>query len=171
MRQRFDQRVETIGITSAKWTLIAAVARHPGATQRSIADLLEITEVTAGRLIDRLCADGYLRRTPHPQDRRAYCVELTEAAKPLLERLGAIAAYSETEVFDGFSDDDVAKLEALLDAALNNLTEAKRRALAAASAARIGAAPQISIAANVSDDPDIDIVLTSDTAKYGEPVK
>jgi DNA-binding MarR family transcriptional regulator len=128
MRQRFDQQAENIGLTSAKWTLIAVVARHPGATQRIIADMLEITEVTAGRLIDRLCADGYLRRTPHLSDRRAYCVEVTEAARPLLERLSEIGASCESELFAGFSAADVSQLETLLDAALGNLSDIKRRA-------------------------------------------
>ena len=53
LRQGFDQSVERSGVTRAKWTLIAAVARIPGATQRKIAEALEVKEITAGRLIDR----------------------------------------------------------------------------------------------------------------------
>ena len=34
MRQRFDERVEQMGVTRAKWVLIAAVAGDPGTTQR-----------------------------------------------------------------------------------------------------------------------------------------
>ena len=60
----FDQAIETTGMSRAKFGVIAIAARHPGATQRMIAELLEVTEVTAGRLIERLCADGYLERRP-----------------------------------------------------------------------------------------------------------
>src|SRR5580658_7883475 len=73
LRLSFDQSAERSGLTRAKWTLIAAVARAPGATQRVIAEALEVREITAGRLIDRLCEEGYLRRDANPNDRRAYC--------------------------------------------------------------------------------------------------
>src|ERR1700719_4159299 len=85
LRVTFDQSVEQSGLTRAKWTLIAAVARNPGATQRMIAEALEVREITAGRLVDRLCDEGYLRREANPSDRRAYCLYLTAAAQPLLD--------------------------------------------------------------------------------------
>ena len=82
LRRTFDQSAERSGLTRAQWHLIAAVARNPGATQRIIAEALEVREITAGRLVDRLCDDGYLRREANPNDRRAYCVYLTSAAQP-----------------------------------------------------------------------------------------
>ncbi len=126
MRQSFDQEVEAIGLSSAKWTLIAVVARRPGATQKTIADLLNVTEVSAGRMVDRLCGDGYLRRSPHPEDRRAYCVFLTDAAQPLLERLGALAEINEQQAFAGISDTDLAQFEKTLAAVEANVDAAKR---------------------------------------------
>src|SRR6266436_1877115 len=95
LRVTFDQAVEQSGLTRAKWTLIAAVARNPGATQRVIAEALEVREITAGRLIDRLCAEGYLTRREHPTDRRAYCVYLAPAAQPVLDTLGKLAKIHE----------------------------------------------------------------------------
>ena len=123
--QRFDRRVERIGVSSAKWRLIAAVGRRPGTTQRLIAELLEISEVTAGRLIDRLCADGYLERRENPSDRRANNVFLTPMALPVLEQLGELARIEEEEIFAGLSDDDLAKLESLLDAIARNIAGAR----------------------------------------------
>src|SRR5271156_2506512 len=40
LRQNFDQSADRSGLTRAKWTLIAAVAQTPGATQRIIAEAL-----------------------------------------------------------------------------------------------------------------------------------
>jgi MarR family transcriptional regulator for hemolysin len=119
--QRFDRRVERIGVSRAKWRLIAAVGRRPGTTQRLIAELLEISEVTAGRLIDRLCADGYRERRENPHDRRANCVYLTASAQPVLEQLGELARVEEDEAFAGLSDDDLARLESLLEAIARNI--------------------------------------------------
>lgn len=139
LQQSFEHQVESAGVSSAKWRLIAIVTRHPGATQRLIADRLEVSEVTAGRLIDKLCADGYLRRTQHPEDRRAYCVHPTKAAAPLVESLEEAAALSENQAFAGFSDEDLARLEALLDDVAGNVAPSKPRA--ASNAAGLDDAP------------------------------
>ena len=121
LTQQFNQSVEASGMSRAKWTLIASVNRMPGATQREIATVLNVTEVTAGRLIDRLCEDGYLERLENPEDRRSYKVYLKEAAHPVLERLGEIGAVHTAKAFAGLSDDDLAKFDAILDVIADNI--------------------------------------------------
>jgi MarR family transcriptional regulator, transcriptional regulator for hemolysin len=123
LRVTFDQSVEQSGLTRAKWTLIAAVARNPGATQRTIAEALEVREITAGRLVDRLCDEGYLRRDENPTDRRAYCLYLTPAAQPVLDKLDELAKIHEAAIFAGFEAEDLERLDALLDAIARNLSD------------------------------------------------
>lgn len=67
--------------------MIAVVATNPGATQRMIADTLEMSEASAGRLVDRLCNEGLLTRRSREDDRRAKAIYISEAAEPLLEKL------------------------------------------------------------------------------------
>jgi MarR family transcriptional regulator for hemolysin len=90
--------------------MIAIVSRHPGSTQRTIAEALEMSEASAGRLIDRLCADGLLERRDRRDDRRARAVYLTEKAGPLLARLGTIASESEQRMFAGFEEEEIEQL-------------------------------------------------------------
>jgi MarR family transcriptional regulator for hemolysin len=125
--QRFDYLVEADGLTRGKWSVIVAVARSPGGTQRSIAAMLEITEVTAGQLIDRLCADGYLERREHPTDRRAYCVHLTPAAQPFLDKLGEVARIHEEETFAGLNEADLSRLDECLDIVARNFATSRSR--------------------------------------------
>jgi MarR family transcriptional regulator for hemolysin len=127
----FDQSAERSGLTRAQWTLIATVARNPGATQRTIAEGLEVREITAGRLIDRLCDDGYLKREENPSDRRAYCVYLTPAAQPVLDKLDELAKVHETAIFAGFDAAEVEKLDALLDIIAGNLSDFRGQRAAA----------------------------------------
>ncbi len=127
LRLSFDQGVTLVGVTRAEWMLIAAVARNPGATQRTIAAALEVTEVTAGRLVDRLCANRYLERRENPNDRRGYRVYLTPAAQPILDKLGEAARVLEGELFEGFDEKDLGQLEALLEKLSRNVTESRRR--------------------------------------------
>jgi MarR family transcriptional regulator for hemolysin len=123
----FDQRAEKIGLTRAKWSLVAEVANNPGSTQRMIALKLQVTDVTAGRLIDRLCAEGYLERHEDPDDRRAYRVYPTEPARPLMDQLQALATEHAREAFAGFADEDLSKLEIYLDAISRNVVDGRGR--------------------------------------------
>ena len=121
LRITFDQSAERSGLTRAQWHLIAAVARHPGATQRLIAEALEVREITAGRLVDRLCDEGYLKRQENPNDRRAYCLYLTPAAQPVLDKLDELGKIHEAAIFAGFETADLEKLDELLDGISRNL--------------------------------------------------
>jgi MarR family transcriptional regulator for hemolysin len=121
MRGVFDRKISRLNVTRSQWTLIVAVARNPGATQKVIADLLEMSEASAGRLVDRLCSDGLLERRPRADDRRAHAVYLSDAARPLMDELGAAGRMLEDEVFAGFSADDLNRLAELLDRMYENL--------------------------------------------------
>jgi MarR family transcriptional regulator for hemolysin len=123
----FDQGVERAGLTRAKWSLIAAVARAPGTTQRVIATMLQVTEVTAGRMIDRLCADGYLERREDPQDRRAYRVHLTPAARPVLDQMSQTATIHTNAAFAGLEEEDLDRLEDILETMSKNIATFNQR--------------------------------------------
>ena len=61
LRTVFERRVRAVGLTRAQWLVIARVHRRPGLSQSEVADLLEIEKASAGRLIDRMQAKGWLR--------------------------------------------------------------------------------------------------------------
>ncbi|MCB2076624.1 MAG: MarR family transcriptional regulator [Novosphingobium sp.] len=121
LRNQFDRRVASLGVTRSQWSMIAVVARKPGATQRVIAEALEMSEASAGRLIDKLCAEGFLERRERDDDRRARAVFLTDAATPMLEKLAEIGKQSEEVMFKGFTDEDLDNLLAYLDKIYENI--------------------------------------------------
>jgi MarR family transcriptional regulator for hemolysin len=115
IRNQFDREVAALNITRSQWSMIAVVAGRPGATQRVIADILEMSEASAGRLIDRLCADGLLQRQEKVDDRRARAIYLTKEAEPLLAKLGQIGRESERRVFKGMTAEELESLLSALD--------------------------------------------------------
>lgn len=123
MRNKFDRMVSDLNVTRSQWSMIAVVSHHPGATQRMIAEALEMSEASAGRLIDRLCADGLLERRDRDDDRRARAVYLTEAAEPLLARLADLAQQGEERMFAGFSAEDLDRLDDLLNRLYCNVSK------------------------------------------------
>jgi MarR family transcriptional regulator, transcriptional regulator for hemolysin len=121
MRNSFDRQVSNLNVTRSKWSMIAVVASNPGATQRVIADALEMSEASTGRLIDRLCNEGLLERQERYDDRRARAVYLTKAAEPLLTRLADIARKGEESMFSGFTDEESDTLKGYLDRIYANI--------------------------------------------------
>ena len=122
LRNYFDRQVAVLGVTRSQWAMIAVVATNPGATQRMIADALEMSEASAGRLVDRLCSEGLLTRRSREDDSRAKAIDISDAAEPLLEKLTIIAQQSEDRMFKGFSDEEIETLSILLDKVYANLS-------------------------------------------------
>ncbi|RDE06254.1 MarR family winged helix-turn-helix transcriptional regulator [Sphingomonas aracearum] len=91
LRRRFDERVRALGVTRPQWRTLTTLSRHEGANQGTLADLLEVEPITLCRMIDRLEESGLVERRRDPADRRAWQIFLTDAARPMLDKLRAHA--------------------------------------------------------------------------------
>jgi MarR family transcriptional regulator, transcriptional regulator for hemolysin len=120
LRNNFDRQVASLNVTRSKWAMIAVVSRNPGATQRFIAEALEMSEASAGRLIDRLSAEGLIERRERPDDRRAKAVYLTPAAEELQHKLSDIALLNEERLFKDFSEEELDLLREFMDRLYDN---------------------------------------------------
>lgn len=120
-RTNFDKEMASSGLTRSQWTLVATVARRPGTNQREIAAILQMSEASAGRLIDRLCNDGLLERRQSDQDRRVHLIYLAAAANPLLQQIAQQARQMEDDMFQGLSVEDLDYLKLVCDRMCLNL--------------------------------------------------
>ncbi len=91
MRTVFDRRVRKLGLTRAQWLALTRLHRRPGASQSELADMMEVEKATAGRLIDRLEAKGWVERRAQAGDRRINRVYLTTEAERVHKRIWRIA--------------------------------------------------------------------------------
>lgn len=90
MSANFEARTRSIGVTRAQWSLIAALVRAEGCNQAQLAELMQITPISLGRLVDRMERAGWVERRAEPGDRRSYRLFLTEKAhaiRPALRKL------------------------------------------------------------------------------------
>jgi MarR family transcriptional regulator for hemolysin len=81
-----DRVARRQGMTKAQWVLLLKLSRHPGLSQKDLAELMEVEPITVGRLVDRLEARGLVVRDADEQD-RIWRLRLTPAAEPLLQIL------------------------------------------------------------------------------------
>jgi DNA-binding MarR family transcriptional regulator len=100
LRARYDRLARNEGFTRAQWQVMAALKMgRQGITQARLAELLEIEPITLTRHIDRLVEQGWVERRPHPTDRRARCLFMTEQAGPVMARMRALAKSLHEEAF------------------------------------------------------------------------
>lgn len=104
MRNWFDTRAQHLGLTRAQWRVLLQLSAREGASQRELAEILEIDTVTLGRHIDRLERDNWLERRPDPDDRRVWRLHLTPAARPTLDEMEALAIEVQEAAVAGLSD-------------------------------------------------------------------
>jgi MarR family transcriptional regulator, transcriptional regulator for hemolysin len=123
LRKRFDQRARALGLTRAQWQVLAHLSRNEGINQSGLAEILEIENITVGRLIDRLEEAGWVERRLCGHDRRVRLLHLTDKAKPILGRMRALGEETRGDALSGLSAEQQATLLNMLRHVRANLSE------------------------------------------------
>jgi MarR family transcriptional regulator, transcriptional regulator for hemolysin len=124
MRTYIDQRAREHGMTRAQWGALVRLERQEGMTQAELAENLEIQPISLVRLIDRLCLHGLVERRPHPRDRRANRLYLTEKGHTTLLHLTPLGREIAADVLVSLDEADVADLLQKLLLIRNNIRQA-----------------------------------------------
>ena len=97
-------------MTRAQWGVLLRLERQEGMTQAEMAESLEIQPISLVRLIDRLCLHGLVERRPHPRDRRANRLYLTEKGRTTFTHLIPLGREVAADVLGTLDEADVADL-------------------------------------------------------------
>ncbi len=103
LRTVFDRRVREVGLTRAQWLVLTRLHRRPGASQSELSEMLEVEKATAGRMIDRLEAKGWVVRKADPRDRRINRLYLTDEAERTHKAIRPIAEATVDDALAGLS--------------------------------------------------------------------
>ncbi len=125
LRRSFDRRAATLGVTRAQWKVLFRLSRTPGLRQVELADKLDVEPTTLSRIIDRLADAGLVERVPDPSDRRAWRLQVTEAAQPLIAKLRKLADGLIDDAFKGLGDEELELMRGKLALVRENLAAAE----------------------------------------------
>src|SRR6187401_2670943 len=114
LRTAFDRRVRRLGITRAQWLVLTRLHRRPGASQSELAEMIEVEKATAGRMIDRLEAKGWVERRAKAGDRRINRVYLTAEAERVHKRIWRVAEATVDDALAELSQRESSQLLKLL---------------------------------------------------------
>lgn len=132
IRRAFDQRAVDLGVTRVQWKTLARLKRQPGLRQVELAEILEMEPITLCRVIDRLEEIGLVERKPDPADRRAWRLEITPKAEPLIRKLKTVAAELTEQALSGMNNSEAEQFRSNLNMIRNNIStgQQKKRATA-----------------------------------------
>ena len=90
---RLEEVVRPYGLSYARYELLTLLSftRHGELPLSKVGDRLQVHPASVTNAVDRLEGQGFVRRAPHPTDRRTTLVELTDAG-------GAVAAKATDEL-------------------------------------------------------------------------
>jgi DNA-binding MarR family transcriptional regulator len=106
---------DAVGMSFGRARTIRRLARR-AMSMSELAEALGIDRSNATVVVDDLEAQGFVRRLPHPTDRRAKLVEATAKGKRLARRAEAILA-TPPPAITALSAEDLQMLRALLERA------------------------------------------------------
>lgn len=86
MRQQLDETLKASGLSFARYKVLMVLERLGPCRPGEVAEQLRHAPRTLTDAFDALERDGLVRREPHPQDRRALLVHLTEQGRQALEQ-------------------------------------------------------------------------------------
>jgi DNA-binding MarR family transcriptional regulator len=106
---------DAVGMSFGRARTIRRLARRP-MSMSELAEALGIDRSNATVVVDDLEAQGFVRRKPHPTDRRAKLVEATAKGKRLARRAEDILATPPPALTE-LSSEDLATLREILERA------------------------------------------------------
>ncbi len=99
--QLFEQLAQGTGLTLTTCRALAYLERHEGISQSRLAELAAIEPMALVRLLDRLQAEGLVRRERDPDDRRAHRLLLEASAQPVLRQIRELSRRARERTFAG----------------------------------------------------------------------
>jgi DNA-binding MarR family transcriptional regulator len=114
-RDQANRALQPLGLDTRHYAVLTVIASQDAPSQRTIADALGIDRATVVALADDLEQQGFARRAPSPDDRRAKRLELTALGRQVLKRGHALMEKCEARFVGTLSVAEQRQLGAMLE--------------------------------------------------------
>lgn len=113
--RRFANALAPLKLAPSDAGILRLLSRVPGISQQELANRLDMHASRLVGVIDALENRGLVMREPNPEDRRVYCLRLTEPGKEILGEIGRIAQEHNREVCAGLEEEEIQEFADLLE--------------------------------------------------------
>ncbi len=95
----FAQALDKKHASVAEWVVICRIGARPGITSGEVAETLDLTRGAVSKIIDKLEAKDWIRRSTKPGDSRVQLLSLTRSGNRILPQLAKIADENDLRFF------------------------------------------------------------------------
>lgn len=97
-----QSRAAALGFSPGQFPVLIELWAEDGLTQKQLLDRVGIEQATMANTLARMQRDGLVDRRPHPSDRRAQLVFLTDKARGMEAEAVRLAREADDTLFAGF---------------------------------------------------------------------
>ncbi|MFD1744558.1 MarR family winged helix-turn-helix transcriptional regulator [Rhizobium helianthi] len=102
LSRALQKRAASLGFSPGQFPVLQSLWQEDGVTQRQLLHRLDIEQATLANTLARMERDGLIARRPHPKDRRAQIIELTDHGRSLEPLATDAANQADGDLFGGF---------------------------------------------------------------------
>lgn len=84
INRHFESQLKEIGVSRPQWLVLTGIHKYEGQQQNTLAKALSMEKAPLGVVVDELEKAGWVKRCPHPEDRRAKQLFLTDGCRQQL---------------------------------------------------------------------------------------
>ncbi|MDP4159267.1 MAG: MarR family transcriptional regulator [Bacillota bacterium] len=121
LKNKLFQRFNEYNVTPEQWSVLNCLWSQEGITPKELADLIYKDKPNTNRILEKLETKELINRKPHPIDKRAYQIFLTNRGWALKEELVPIAIDLLEEATLGIEKHKVEEMIKLLNQVFNNI--------------------------------------------------
>lgn len=122
--QWFDMLSESVGLSNSELKVLAFLHAKPSNdTAQWAATQLGISKALVSKVVEQLCAKGYLVQVQDRDDRRCYHLIVQDAAKPLLEGINEQFIQSWEIISRGISNEEFRQYLSVMSKIIKNIAE------------------------------------------------
>jgi len=118
---RLTEAVRPLGLAPAQFMVLLELWDEDGLTQADLVARLDVEQATMAGTLGRMARDGLVTYRPHPSDRRARTVHLTETARALQGPATEAAAGVNRRALGSLSPQKAAEFVDLMSVIIENL--------------------------------------------------
>jgi DNA-binding MarR family transcriptional regulator len=121
LKNELFQQLKEADITPEQWAILNCLWEQEGITPKELADLTFKDKPNTNRILEKLIMKGLVVRNPHPLDRRAFQIFLTDSGWALREQLIPRVKKLLAKATAGIEPHKVAEMKNLLNQVYHNI--------------------------------------------------
>ena len=121
LKNELFKRLKEYDITPEQWSILNCLWEKEGITPKELADIIFKDKPNTNRILEKLQMKELIIRNPHPVDKRAFQVFLTERGRELKDKSIPIVTQLLEEATTGIEKDKILDMKNLLNQMYYNL--------------------------------------------------